>query len=52
MNKDIVVHTHTHSHICNSIIKKGKEILPFVTTRTDLKGIILSKFSQRKTNSI
>ena len=58
MTKEIVVyththtHTHTHSHICNSVIKKETEILPFVTTRKDLKGISLSKFSQRKTNSI
>ena len=31
---------------------RKKEILPFVTTRMDLEGIMLSEISQRKTNTI
>ena len=30
---------------------RKKEILPFATTWKELKGIMLSKISQRKTNS-
>ena len=31
---------------------KNEEILPFVTTWTELEGIMLSKVSQRKTNTV
>ena len=44
------MHTHTHTGI-NSAIKKN-EILPFVTTWMDLKGIMLSEISQRRTNTV
>ena len=47
MDKENVTHTHTHTHTQEyySAIKK-KEILPFVTTWIDLKGIVLSEISQ------
>lgn len=50
LNKD-VPNTYTHTHIyintmeCYSAMSK-KEILPFTTTRMDLKGIMLSKICQ------
>jgi len=43
-------HTHTHNGILLS--HKKNEILPFATTWIDLKSIILSEISQRKTNTI
>ena len=47
MNKDRHTHTHTHTHTNTveyySTIKN--EILPFATTRMELKSIILSKVS-------
>ena len=45
----IYTHTHTHTHIDNGILlshKKRNEILPFVATRMDLEGILLSEISQ------
>ena len=45
MDKENVKYTHTHEYY--SAIKK-KEILPFVTTWMDLKGIMLSEISQTK----
>ena len=46
-------HTHTHTHTMDyySAIKKN-EILPFVRTWMDLKGIILSEISQWKINTM
>ena len=38
-------HTYTHIHNDYSAIKKKKEILPFVTTWMDLKGIMLNEVS-------
>lgn len=39
---------HTHIHIYNGILFSHKnEILPFVTTRMDLKDIILSEIRQK-----
>ena len=53
---NIYIHTHTHTHTHTqleyySAIKKN-EILPFVATWMDLKIIILSEVSLRKTNMI
>ena len=43
-------HTHTHTHEYYSVIKN--ENLPFPTTWMDQEGIMLSKISQIKTNTI
>ena len=42
------VSAHTHTHIYNGILfsHKKKEILPFVTTRMEFEGIMLSEMSQ------
>ena len=49
----IQIHTHTHTYThtveCYSAIKKNK-ILPFAATWMDLKTIMLSEVSLRKTN--
>ena len=47
----IQIHTHTYTHTveCYSAIKKNK-ILPFAATWMDLKTIMLSEVSLRKTN--
>ena len=54
----VYTHTHTHTHPTEthihtteyySAIKKN-EILPFATTLTDLKGIMLSEISQTEKN--
>ena len=51
----IHTHTHTHTHTHNgnhySALKKNKT-LPFVATRMDLEGTMLSEISKRKTNTI
>ena len=55
--EDVYTHTHTHTHSQKrtmkyySAIKKNK-ILPFAKTWMELESIILSKVSQRKTNTI
>ena len=41
----IYIYTHTHNGILFNY-KKPKEILPFITTDTDLEGIMLTKISQ------
>ena len=48
IKKVIHTHTHTHAHTHNGILfsHKKKEILPFLTTRMDLEGIMLSEISQ------
>ena len=45
-------HAHTHTHTHNGILlgHKENEILPFATTWMNLKGILLSEVTQRKTN--
>ena len=48
MAKEEVVYIHTMEYY--SDIKN--EILPFATTYTDLENIMLSKISQRKTNTV
>ena len=48
MDKEDVVYTHTHTGILLSHEKN--EIMPFSATWMDLKIIILSEGSQRKTN--
>ena len=48
MNKEDVVYTHNGI----LLIHKMNEILPFAATKIDLKGIMLSEISQRKTNTI
>ena len=47
-------YAHTHKHIMEyySAIKKTDEILPFVTTWMDLRSIMLSEKSQRRTNTV
>ena len=40
-----------HTMVYSSAIKNN-EILPFATTWMDLKDIILSEISQRKTNTV
>ena len=42
-------HTHTHTHSGISVIKNK---LPFVAIWTDFKGIMISKISQTKTNTL
>ena len=42
---------YTHIHEYYSAIKKN-EILPLATTWLDLKDIMLSEISQRKTNTL
>ena len=49
MDKEDVVYIHTMEYY--SAIKKN-EILPFAATWMDLKGIMLSEISQRKTNTV
>ena len=48
--------THTHTHICthSGILFGQKEniILPFAATWIELKDIMLTEISQRKTNII
>ena len=44
MDKETVIHTHTH-RVEYSVIKK-KEILPFATTWMNHEGIMLSEISQ------
>ena len=53
MDKEDVVqtHTHTHTHRYYLAIKKN-EIFPFAITWMELDGIMLSKITQRKTNTI
>ena len=48
MDKEDVVYTHNGI----LLIHKMNEILPFAATKIDLKGIMLSEISQRKTNTI
>ena len=45
MDKEEVVHTHTHTKGYYSAMRK-KEILPFVTTWMDLEAIMLSEINQ------
>ena len=49
------VHTHTHTHTHTqeyySVIKRN-DILPFARTWIDLGGIMFSKISQKKINTI
>ena len=47
----IHIYTHTHTMEYYSTIKKNA-ILPFETTWMELKGIMLSEISQRKTNTV
>ena len=47
----IHMYTHTHTMEYYSTIKKNA-ILPFETTWMELKGIMLSEISQRKTNTV
>ena len=49
MNIEVMIHTHanTNWNIFSDIEKN--EILPFVTTRMDLEGFMLSEMSQRRT---
>lgn len=54
IQKDIFVY-HLSIHLPVYIMEyysaiKKKEISPFVTTRMDLEGIVLSKISQTKTD--
>ena len=42
-------HAHTHTHSGISVIKNK---LPFVAIWTDFKGIMISKISQTKTNTL
>jgi len=45
----INIHTYIHTHTHNGILfnyKKSKEILPFITTDTELEGILLTEISQ------
>ena len=51
MDKEDVLHTHTHTLKYYSAIKKN-EILPFATMWMELEGIMLSEISQRKTKII
>ena len=48
MDKENMVYIH------NGILfsHKKKEILPFVITWMDLKGVMLSEIKQRKTNTV
>ena len=43
MDKEDVIHTHTHTGI---LLSHKKEILPFAMTWMDLEGIMLSEISQ------
>ena len=45
IDKENVIHTHTHTEEYYTTIKKN-EILPFGTTWIDLKGIMLSEINQ------
>ena len=47
MDKENVIHTHN-----KILFSHEKEILLFITTWMDLKGIMLSEISQRKINSV
>ena len=53
MDKEDVVYTHTHTHTMEyyTAIKKN-EIMSFAATWMDLEIIILSKISQKETNTI
>ena len=42
-------HAHAHTHSGISVIKNK---LPFVAIWTDFKGIMISKISQTKTNTL
>ena len=45
----VYTHTHTHTHARATEFysaSKKKEILPFVTTRMNLEGIMLSEINQ------
>ena len=48
MDKEDVIHTHTH----NRILLSKKRIMPFVATWMYLDFNIVSEISQRKTNII
>ena len=64
--EDVCIYTHTHTHICIYMVYviymhiyviyysaiKENEIFPFAITQMDLESIMLSKISQRKTNTI
>ena len=45
-------HTHTHTHTRILFSHKKDKIMPFVTMQMDFEGIVLSKISQRKTNTV
>ena len=47
MDKEGVVHTHTHTQEYYSAIKKN-EIMPFAATQMDLEMIMLSEVNQRQ----
>ena len=49
MDKEHVIHTHTHTMEYSSAIEKN-EILPFATMWTDLTSITLREISHTKTN--
>ena len=47
MDKEEVVHTHTHTKGYYSAMRK-KEILPFVRTKIDVEGIMLTEISHKE----
>uniref|UniRef100_A0A9L0TDP3 DUF1725 domain-containing protein n=1 Tax=Equus caballus TaxID=9796 RepID=A0A9L0TDP3_HORSE len=50
----IYIYTHIHIHTYNGILLSHKKdkIMPFVTTWMDIEGVMLSKISQTKKNTI
>ena len=50
IDKEDVVHTHTHTQILLSYRKN--EFFPFAATGMDLEGTMLSKISQRRINTV
>ena len=50
MDKEEVIHTHTHTLEYYSAIRKN-EILPFAMMWMELKSLMLSEISQRKANT-
>ena len=51
--EDVCVYIYTHTHTqWNTTQLLKKKLLPFAITWMDLKGIMLSEMSQRKTNTV